>query len=370
MQESPARERVGIDKPMALRRMDPGDMNEALKRIAKKAAYFSGVLPIQHALEHRDTLTAVMFHRVLDRDDPRWNDANPRDTVSTEFFADCLRFFHRHYDVVALEDVIRSTKGGARLPSRGLLITFDDGWSDNLRYAAPVLRAQGLPAVVFVTVDAVASRDAEWWQERVYAAYRTGAMTPERHAALDAAATAAVRPGAWVQRPDEPSVLSLIARLGTLDAARRAPLIADLPPREQGTRMMLTPAELAALRQAGVELGVHGFSHAPLTMLADPGDDLALAREGLRSMAGGISSLDALAYPHGRYDAGVQAAAERVGFTAIFTSDEHINRLKPGGVANARSIGRIVIDQQLLSDERGRLRSEEMATWLFRRPLQ
>ncbi|MCC7047852.1 MAG: polysaccharide deacetylase family protein [Alphaproteobacteria bacterium] len=345
-------------------------MNEALKKIAKKAAYFGGVLPMQHVVEHRDTLTAVMFHRVLDRDDPRWHEANPRDTVSTDFFADCLRFFRRHYDVVSLGDVVRATADGARLPTRGLLITFDDGWSDNLRYAAPALRARGLPAVVFVTVDAVASPDAAWWQERIYAAYRTGAMTPQRHAALDAAIGAAVQPGAWVERPDEPPVLSLIARLSTLDAARRASLIADLPPREQGTRMMLTPAELAALGQAGIELGVHGFSHAPLTMLADPGDDLARARDGLRGMAGGIACLDALAYPHGRYDERVQAAAERLGYTAIFTSDEHINRLQPGGVPNARAIGRIVIDQQLLADARGRLKREEMATWLFRRPLR
>jgi hypothetical protein len=64
-------------------------------------------------VEHRDTLTVVMFHRV--RDDPRWDEANPRDTVSTDFFADCLRFFRRHYDVVSLGDVMR---GGA---ARGCL---------------------------------------------------------------------------------------------------------------------------------------------------------------------------------------------------------------------------------------------------------
>jgi peptidoglycan/xylan/chitin deacetylase (PgdA/CDA1 family) len=124
------------------------------------------------------------------------------------------------------------------------------------------------------------------------------------------------------------------------------------------------------LKAAGVDLGAHGFSHAPLTMLADPGGDLARARDGLRAIANGVCDLDALAIPAGRFDEAVLAAAERVGYTAIFTSEPYINRLGPGGAPNARSIGRIVIDQQLLSDARGRLKSEELATWLFRRPVQ
>jgi hypothetical protein len=105
-------------------------------------------------------------------------------------------------------------------------------------------------------------------------------------------------------------------------------------------------------------------------MLADPGGDLARARDGLRAIANGACDLDALAIPAGRFDEAVLAAAERVGYTVIFTSEPYINRLGPGGAPNARSIGRIVIDQQLLSDARGRLKSEELATWLFRRPVQ
>jgi peptidoglycan/xylan/chitin deacetylase (PgdA/CDA1 family) len=345
-------------------------MRDRLRKAAKKLAYRGGALSLRHVVEHADTLTVVMFHRVLDRADPRWAEANPADTVSAAFFADCLRFFRRHYAVVALADVMRAAGGGGGLPRRALLITFDDGWSDNLRYAAPLLREHGLPAVVFVAVEAVAAAEPEWWQERVYGAFRTGAIGAEGRARLAAAAAAAVPGGACIDRPGEPEVLALIARLSQVDPDRRTALIAGLPPREAGARMMLTAAELPRLRAAGVEIGVHGYSHAPLTMLADPAGDLARARDGLRALADGHGEPDALAIPHGRFDEDVIAAAQRIGYKLVFTSRPHINRLAPGRRPAGRVLGRIVVEQGPLSDPRGRLNSEEMATWLFLRPMQ
>lgn len=345
-------------------------MRSRLKRLAKKLAYLAGPLPIRHAIEHRQTLTVVMFHRVLDRDDSRWREANPTDTVSTGFFADCLRFFRRHYSVVSLADVAAAAGRQRALPSRSLLITFDDGWADNLRFAAPLLRAAGLPAVVFLAAEPIVADDAAWWQERVFSACRTGALalTAQDDLAVRAAAQGAA--GGWIDRAEEPAVLSLVSRLATVEAGARRRLLEALPDREQGQRMMLTASELATIKAAGVDLGVHGFSHAPLTMLADAGADLARARATLAAAAPGVCALDVLAYPHGRYDASVQRAAEELGFELIFTSDPAINCLGEGGFIDGRSIGRIPIDEQLLGDGHGRLRSEEMATSLFLRTMQ
>ncbi len=345
-------------------------MRSRLKKLAKKLAYLAGPLPIRHAIEHRRTLTVVMFHRVLDRDDLRWREANPTDTVSTGFFADCLRFFSRHYSVVSLADVAAAAGRQRPLPSRSLLITFDDGWSDNLRYAAPLLRAAGLPAVVFLAAEPIVTDDAAWWQERVFGACRTGALTSTAQDDLAARAAEEASPNGWIDRSAEPAVLSLVARLSTVNPDARRRLLAAVPDRERGERMMLTASELSAIKAAGVDLGVHGFSHAPLTILADVSADLVRARNTLAAAAPGVCALDALAYPHGRYDASVQRVAEELGFGLVFTSDPAINRLAAGGFIDGRSIGRIPIDEQLLGDGHGQLRSEEMATSLFLRTMQ
>src|SRR5665213_3191320 len=111
----------------------------------KRTAY-----PLYHRICNRSTLTVVMFHRVMPRDDPRWDTEFPFGTVTDAFFAQCLRFFAKHYNVVALADLVASRRGDRQLPPRSLLITFDDGYADNEEYALPLLQQHELPAVVFV----------------------------------------------------------------------------------------------------------------------------------------------------------------------------------------------------------------------------
>ncbi len=60
------------------------------------------------------------------------------------------------YTPVELDAVIDYYLHGTPLPPQAVLITFDDGYRDNLRNAAPVLQKYGYPAVVFVPVGYLA----------------------------------------------------------------------------------------------------------------------------------------------------------------------------------------------------------------------
>ena len=59
------------------------------------------------------------------------------------------------------------------MPQRAALITFDDGYRDNHDAAWPVLRAQGLPAVLFVATGCIGSAEPFWWDLAAYAFERT-----------------------------------------------------------------------------------------------------------------------------------------------------------------------------------------------------
>jgi peptidoglycan/xylan/chitin deacetylase (PgdA/CDA1 family) len=92
------------------------------------------------------TLRVLMYHKV---NDVRGNST----TVPVSLFDEQMAQLRElGYRPVSLEDVLAYYLEGVPLPGRALLITFDDGYHDNLDNAAPVLRRYGFPAVLFVPV--------------------------------------------------------------------------------------------------------------------------------------------------------------------------------------------------------------------------
>lgn len=327
----------------------------ALKRLALRGAFGTGALA---RLRPRPALTVVMFHRVVERGSAAARQADPTYAVSRSLFDQLLGFFADHYSVVTLAQVFQAATAGAALPPDPLLITFDDGWADNLHCAAPLLRAHHLPAVVFVATGAVESADAVWWQEQVFAAARSGHLT--RAALPDA-------PGNGASEALDP--LDTVCWLAALSETERAAALQHLPMPAHDGRMMLTPCEVAQLAQFGIATGVHTHVHLPLTRVADLGAEFAAARAALAAMGGSAVALRALACPHGRHDARVFAAARSADMALMFTSEPVLNRLQDGRLAADRPIGRISMEASQISDAEGRLDRALAARWLWRRAL-
>ncbi len=92
------------------------------------------------------TLRVLMYHKVNDL----W--PNPT-TVPTAVFAEQMELLGElGYSVVSLAQVRDHYLEGTPLPEGAVLITFDDGYRDNLENALPVLQRHGYPAVLFVPI--------------------------------------------------------------------------------------------------------------------------------------------------------------------------------------------------------------------------
>src|SRR5258706_2313302 len=137
--------------------------------VARRVSYRTGALSLYHRLRNRQVLTVAMFHRVLKRDDPRWETALHRWTLPDDVFDECLAFFRRHYALVTIDDVKASLGGARRLPPRSLLITFDDGFADISDYALPLLRKHGAPATVFISSDVIGRNERLWTEDLLWA---------------------------------------------------------------------------------------------------------------------------------------------------------------------------------------------------------
>jgi peptidoglycan/xylan/chitin deacetylase (PgdA/CDA1 family) len=91
-------------------------------------------------------LRVLMYHKVNDLP------GNPLSVPVGVFDEQMAQLRELGYTVVALGDVVDYYAKASELPPRSVLITFDDGYRDNLEHAAPVLERYGYPAVLFVPI--------------------------------------------------------------------------------------------------------------------------------------------------------------------------------------------------------------------------
>lgn len=326
--------------------------------LVKKFLYGSGLLGLYHRLRNRRTLTVIMFHRILDRADPRWTSCDPDYTLEAALFERCIAFFRQHYNIVSVDDVLAARKGGNPLPSRALLITFDDGWSDNVDFALPRLQAAALPALLFVVADVVGRR-LPFFQERLVGSWRLGKIRAQE--LLAAAGLAHPSTGNGIG-----DLRAAIAALEQLDdAAREAALAPFGDAMDDGHRHMVLAPELGQLERSGIAIGLHGKTHTPLTRAADLDAELAGARRAVASHLARNEPPVTMSFPHGRYTPAIAEQARSAGYELVFTSDPTINPLDAGP---DWLLGRIGFEQSGIVDRGGRFRSDRLALLLFRKP--
>jgi peptidoglycan/xylan/chitin deacetylase (PgdA/CDA1 family) len=201
------------------------------------------------------TLRVLMYHKV--------NDLVPNPTtVPTAVFEEQMSLLSElGYTPVSLDSVRDHYLLGVPLPPHAVLITFDDGYRDNLENALPVLRAHGYPAVLFVPI-------------------------------------------------------------GYLDDARPLPheeLLRTLGVSNQ----TLDWDELAELEAGGVRIESHGIGHWPLTALepAEATREIALSKLRLEERLG--REVDAFAYVKGSqadYRPEHASLVQQAGYKLAFTS--------------------------------------------------
>jgi peptidoglycan/xylan/chitin deacetylase (PgdA/CDA1 family) len=91
-------------------------------------------------------LRVLMYHKVNDLP------GSPLSVPVAMFDEQMAQLRELGYTVVGLDEVLAYYANGAELPARPVLITFDDGYRDNLEHAAPILERHGYPAVLFVPI--------------------------------------------------------------------------------------------------------------------------------------------------------------------------------------------------------------------------
>ena len=121
---------------------------------------------VAHAQEERPGIPVLVYHEIT-TDDAR----QPGDTViSLHRFREEMEYLAQHgYHPIGLDELVAYMRSGAPVPSRPIVLTFDDGWR-NVLNAVPVLNAHGFKAsFLIITGKGIGGDYLDWSDIRALA---------------------------------------------------------------------------------------------------------------------------------------------------------------------------------------------------------
>lgn len=267
--------------------------------------------------------TILMYHSVAAAPESSWID--PRYRIPPEIFDAQMSFLSRHRQVVSMTDLVTALEQGRPLPAGTVVLTFDDGYLDNLTVAAPILEKYRLPAILYLATSYV-SRSENQWIDRIYGLFRARTRqdfelegaTPQRFDLSDPAQ----------ERTAYRAVCKVLLE-GTLDQRTRCleDLDRRLAPEARGPRLTLSWDEVRDLirRYPRFEIGAHTQNHIEL-----PGKGADLAES---EIVGSTEEIRRelgqrplhFAYPYNRWSADSQERVRRNGYrSAVGAGTEYL----------------------------------------------
>lgn len=307
----------------------------------------------------------LMYHQVVELEDDHWAMA-----VTPRNFEEHLQVLRQHCRPLGLPHLTTDMIRG-QLDPRSVVITFDDGYRDNLLNAKPLLERYDVPATVFVVGDAI-GRDTEFWWDELHYVFMSDHPLPE---SLELTIAGRKRTWRLAEQNAFPGLRTRWTRarlhralwdeLRLRPASERSEVLAALrewaghPLRVRPGRQVMNEAELLELASGHlIEIGAHTMSHPRLSAL-HPEDQFAEVREGkahLEEILG--HTITSFSYPFGgTFDVTRESvkAVRMAGFTRACTMRQGVTRPS----TNLLRLPRIAV-----GDWSGEEFERRMAAWL------
>jgi peptidoglycan/xylan/chitin deacetylase (PgdA/CDA1 family) len=101
----------------------------------------------------------LAYHQVGDIDDDIYS-------ITASQFEEQLAYLKKNgYHAISFEDLFNFYDGQGKLPTKPVIITFDDGYEDNYITALPILEKYNMSATVFIVPNLIGTEDYLSWQQ-------------------------------------------------------------------------------------------------------------------------------------------------------------------------------------------------------------
>lgn len=269
-------------------------------------------------------LRILTYHRVAE---PQATPAlNPRMVSATpQVFAEQMRLLARKYRVVSIEEVLHAFTQRRPLPTRAVLLTFDDAYCDFGEIAWPILQREKLPATLFVPTGYPDHPERSFWWDRLHRAF---CQAGNKEVKLEVLGTLPIHSPQTLHE----SLKKTQNYVKALPHHAALKFVDEVCSRLDGQvathKSVLSWEELRQLAREGVSLGAHTVTHPLMTKLS-PGEvrfEIQQAQQDLQREIG--TTLPIFCYPSGGHDDAVVALLREQGFQMAFTTLDGQNDLR------------------------------------------
>lgn len=316
-------------------------MRRILKRLVLEGLEWSGLNAIMRRRRRQD-LVALSYHGVLEGN-RRAADRNIYGTtVSTHEFEGHLAFLKRHFHPVRASEAEEWAHGERELPPNAVLVTFDDGFRNNLTHAAPLLMRYGVPAILFVATGYLGTRRILWPQELYEIAVRWPREEIPHPGGTTVFSLAGARRARARQLCEQAKRMPMSTVSAYLDALRQeTPLPEDVA--DSDVYAFLTWEQARQWTSLGFDIGSHTVSHWILTGCREQElrRELEDSKRDIERRLG--VACTSFCYPNGGpkdWSAEAAAAVRAAGYRAAYTLADRVQSKKR---VNAYAIDRVEV---------------------------
>lgn len=262
----------------------------------------------------KSRLSVLIFHRVLPEPDPLFPDE-----MHARRFDELCGWLAAWFNVLPLDKAVQCLHA-CTLPARAACITFDDGYADNHHVAMPILQRHGLTATFFIATGFLDG--GRMWNDTLIEAVRGCKL-----GVLDLSSLGLGRHTLGTVVAQQAAIKALIGQIKYRPVQERihlAEAVAKLAMARLPQNLMLTSAEVKAMRDAGMKIGAHTVSHPILASLSEEEacQEIGESKRFLEHLLG--ERISVFAYPNGKpgadYSPQSVEVVRRCGFDAAVST--------------------------------------------------
>ncbi len=213
-------------------------------------------------------LRILAYHRVCDPE--QWNDNDiSLMSASNEQFNWQVKYVTKNYDLINFDDLDNILNNKIRKPKRPVIITFDDGFSDNYFNAYPILKEHNAKATFFVSTGYIGT-DRQYWFNKVYRSFINPQNTKISIRGLDIDID--LSKCEVTRRNQIYTIIETLKKCPNQKRLEHIEYITQQYPEREFDDLLCVPMSWDQVREMNnnnMEIGSHTTSHPVLSMLTD-----------------------------------------------------------------------------------------------------